>query len=310
MEDRSSNRASDGAPGRVSLGRVALFVALAFGLDWACWAWAGAQTGWSVAEGSAPWPLVLPLSMFGPLVAALVVRALPGTDVPRGWRPHLRGGLRWYAVALLAPTALTLLGALAYFVLVPGSFDPAATSYAQAAATQLGVDAAQVPMLLVVQFASAALLAPFLNALFAIGEEAGWRGFLYPALASRLPRPAAMLATGATWGAWHAPLIAMGYNYGTSYLGFPVLGVLAMTLFCMGFGALLCLLRDATRSVWPCALAHGALNAVAGLPLWLSTGGVGILGPTPLGLVGCVPTLLLCAWIVTRGRGRARSAGE
>ena len=37
-------------------------------------------------------------------------------------------------------------------------------------------------------FASAALLAPFLNALFAIGEESGWRGFLYPALSGWFPR--------------------------------------------------------------------------------------------------------------------------
>ena len=299
MDDRMS--------GRVSRGRVALFVALAFAIDWACWLWAGAQTGWAVAAGTAPWPLVLPLTMFGPLAAALVVRRVPGADVPRGWRPRIRGNLRWYVVALLAPTALTLLGALAYFALVPGDFDPEATAYAQAAAAQLGADSAQVPMLLAAQFASAVLLAPFLNALFAVGEEAGWRGFLYPALSGWLPRPAAMLATGAVWGLWHAPLIAMGYNYGSSYLGFPGVGVLAMTVFCVGFGALLCLLRDVTQSVWPCAIAHGALNAVAGLPVWFSHGGVGILGPMPLGLIGCIPTLLLCAWIVAGGRGRAQT---
>ena len=111
-----------------------------------------------------------------------------------------------------------------------------------------------------------------------------------------------MLATGAVWGLWHAPLIAMGYNYGSSYLGFPGVGVLAMTVFCVGFGALLCLLRDVIQGVWPCAIAHGALNAVAGLPVWFSHGGIGILGPMSLGLLGCIPTLLLCAWILARAR--------
>lgn len=296
--------------GRPSRGRVALFLVLAFAIDWACWVWAGSQTGWSVAEGSGPWPAVLPLSMFAPLVSAFVVRAVPGADVPRGWRPRVRGNVRWYVVALLAPSALTLLGALVYFALAPGAFDPTAKSYAQLARAQLGADASQVPALMAAQFASAALLAPFFNMIFAIGEEAGWRGFLYPALRGWLSRPAAMLATGAIWGLWHAPLIAMGYNYGTSYPGFPVVGILAMVLFCMGFGTLLCLLRDVTNSVWPCALAHGALNAVAGLPVWLSTGGIGILGPAPLGFLACIPTLLLCAWILVGARKPAPSGVE
>ena len=119
-----------------------------------------------------------------------------------------------------------------------------------------------------------------------------------------------MLATGAIWGLWHAPLIAMGYNYGTPYPGFPVVGILAMVLFCTGFGTLLCLLRDVTNSVWPCALAHGALNAVAGLPVWLSTSGIGILGPAPLGFLACIPTLLLCAWILVGARKPAPSGVE
>lgn len=296
--------------GRPSRGRVALFLVLAFAIDWACWVWAGSRTGWSVVEGSGPWPAVLPLSMFAPLVAALVVRAVPGAELPRGWRPRVRGNVRWYVVALLAPSALTLLGALVYFALAPGAFDPTAKSYAQLARAQLGADASQVPALMAAQFASAALLAPFFNMIFAIGEEAGWRGFLYPALRGWLSRPAAMLATGAIWGLWHAPLIAMGYNYGTSYPGFPVVGILAMVLFCMGFGTLLCLLRDVTNSVWPCALAHGALNAVAGLPVWLSTSGIGILGPAPLGLLACIPTLLLCVWILVGARKSAPSGVE
>ncbi|MCC6098485.1 MAG: CPBP family intramembrane metalloprotease [Olsenella sp.] len=296
--------------GRTSRGRVALFLVLAFAIDWACWVWAGSQTGWSVAEGSGPWPAVLPLSMFVPLVAALVVRAVPGADVLRGWRPRVRGNVRWYVVALLTPSVLTLLGALVYLALVPGAFDPTAKSYAQLARAQLGPDVSQVPALMAAQFASAALLAPFFNMIFAIGEEAGWRGFLYPALRDWLSRPVAMLATGAIWGLWHAPLIAMGYNYGTSYPGFPVVGILAMVLFCTGFGTLLCLLRDVTNSVWPCALAHGALNAVAGLPVWLSTSGIGILGPAPLGLLACIPTLLLCVWILVGARRSAPSGME
>ena len=37
-----------------------------------------------------------------------------------------------------------------------------------------------------------------------------------------------MIAMGVIWGLWHAPVILMGYNYGTAYPGAPWAGVLMM----------------------------------------------------------------------------------
>ena len=34
-----------------------------------------------------------------------------------------------------------------------------------------------------------------------------------------------MVVMGIVWGLWHAPIIAMGHNYGTDYLGAPWLGM-------------------------------------------------------------------------------------
>ena len=186
--------------------------------------------------------------------------------------------MRWYLLALAVPSALTLAGSALYFLLVPSNFDPEATRFSAAASSQLGAGHDQVPVLLTIPVAYSAILAPFLNMLLAIGEEAGWRGFLYPALSELMPRARAAVLTGVAWGVWHAPVIAMGYSYGSDYLGFPVLGIIAMTVSCTAFGTFLCLLRERSGSVWPCALAHGSLNAVAGLGVWFSRGDAVIWG--------------------------------
>ena len=289
---------------------IILFLVAAFALDWVGWIIAGAQSALVIYEASGIWGPLLAVSMFGPLASAVIVRVTRKTAVDAGWRPRIKGGLRWYLLALAIPPALTLAGAVVYFLFLSGDFDPEASRFSAAAIAQLGVGADQVPAIFAVQVANAVIFAPFINMLLAIGEEAGWRGFLYPALRERMPRSRAAIITGVVWGLWHAPLIAMGYNYGTDYLGFPVLGIVAMTIFCMAFGTFLCFLRERSGSVWPCALAHGSLNAVAGLGMWFSRSAGGILGPMPLGLLGCIPVVLLAVWLLGRlgapGAGAAR----
>jgi membrane protease YdiL (CAAX protease family) len=132
---------------------------------------------------------------------------------------------------------------------VTGDFDPTAARFVASAKAQLHIGSGRVSEVMAVQVLFSAVLAPFFNMLLAIGEEAGWRGFLYPALGERMPRTRAAVLSGVAWGAWHAPLIAMGYNYGSDYLGFPALGIAAVTVFCMAFGTFLCYLRERSGSV-------------------------------------------------------------
>ena len=279
--------------------KLGMFLVLAFGIDWALWLATAAAAG-PISEGAAVWNVVAPVSMFGPLVAALAVRPIGGDDIDRGWRPRLRGNVRSYLAAWFAPAALAITGATLYFLAFPGDFDGSASAYSQAAQAQLGVGPDQVPLVLAVQVISGIVLAPLFNMLLAIGEEAGWRGFLFPALQGFLSKKAAAVASGLIWGAWHAPLIAMGYNYGSDYPGFPVAGIAMMMVACAAFGTFLCYLREQSGSVWTCALAHGAFNATAGVGLYVSFGASTIMGPSPLGLVGFVPSLVLAVWCVHR----------
>ncbi len=98
------------------------------------------------------------------------------------------------------------------------------------------------------------------TALFAFGEEVGWRGW---SLTS--PRPLgtwpAPLLIGLVWGLWHAPLILLGYNFGRpdlTGLAFMVGGRIALSVL---FGGA----RLRTGSLWPAVFAHAALNASSGM---------------------------------------------
>jgi len=74
---------------------------------------------------------------------------------------------------------------------------------------------------------------------------------------------------GAVWGLWHGPLVFLA-SYG--YPGHPppyLPGVFLFTVFCILLGISFAWLRLASDSVLPPTVAHGALNATAGLPLFL-----------------------------------------
>lgn len=292
--------------------KVILFVILAFAIDWVAWLVTVSVAG-PITDGidAGAWTLVAPLSMFGPLVAALAVRLLPGDDVDGGWRPRIRGNVRLYLMAWFAPAALSVLGAIVYFLVFPSDFDPTAQPFVDAVRSQMDVGSDMVPMLFVVQVLASILLNPLLSMFVAIGEEAGWRGFLFPALETLMPANRAAVVTGIVWGVWHAPLIAMGYNYGTAYPGFPVAGIAMMVAACTAIGMLLCYVRERSGSVWPSALGHGALNATASLSLYVSIGGTTIMGPSPLGLIGFLPAAALGIWCWRQlGRPRREASSQ
>jgi membrane protease YdiL (CAAX protease family) len=94
-------------------------------------------------------------------------------------------------------------------------------------------------------------------------EELGWRGYLH-----YLWRPAgfwrASLATGAIWGFWHAPII---YLFGLNYPTERPLGIGLFVIYCMLLAPIMTLVRDRAGTVWAAGLAHGTINAVAGLTI-------------------------------------------
>lgn len=276
--------------------RLVVFLSVTFGLSWVTWGIAGMLTG-AMTHGLNASPAmmaVVAVSMFFPLVGALVTNAVApeGQRIDLRVKPRVRGNVHLYALAWLLPAVLTIMGGALFFLVFPQLFD-ASGEQLRTALVASGVPAEQLGLVIAAQLVASVTFAPFVNAIPAFGEEVGWRGMLFPLLSEHMSERRAVVASGVTWGLWHAPIIAMGHNYGLGYPGFPVTGILTMVVACTSIGCLLAWLRLRSGSVWPCAVAHGAINGIANAGTLLCTAGPTLAGPSSLGLVAGVPTLLL-----------------
>ena len=282
--------------------RLAIYLVVTFGLTWGLLIPAGFLLGtFENGEASSPAMMgLIALSMFFPLVGALIANFACGPEsrIDLRWRPRIKQNVRTYLIAWFAPAAIALLGCVVFFAANPHLFDPTMRSYIESSAAAAGLSPDElagqmppVPVLLAATLVSSLTIAPFINMVPAFGEELGWRGMLYPTLAERMSKRSAAVVAGVVWGLWHAPAIAMGHNYGMGYEGFPVAGILTMTLTCTAMSCWLSLLRTRSGSVWPCALAHGAFNAIANVGVVFCTAGQTLFGPSPLGLVAGIPLM-------------------
>jgi membrane protease YdiL (CAAX protease family) len=142
-------------------------------------------------------------------------------------------------------------------------------------------------MLLIISIVSSVFLGGVVNVVFTLGEELGWRGFLYREMRS-LGFWKANLLIGTIWGLWHAPIILQGHNYPDH----PVAGVFMMVPFCISLGIIMSWIRLKTNSVLAPALLHGMLNAVGGGILLFCYDYVDLLGSVA-GLTGIFACFLM-----------------
>ena len=93
----------------------------------------------------------------------------------------------------------------------------------------------------------------------ALGEELGWRGFLFPRLRQRFAFPAATLITGILWALWHFPSILQGDYLNASSLPRGI-AVVAFTVGIVGNSFAYSWLRERSSSVWPAVFLHATFN--------------------------------------------------
>ncbi len=146
------------------------------------------------------------------------------------------------------------------------------------------------------------LIAPILAIIITFGEEYGWRGYLQSEL-FKIGRVRGVLLLGVVWGAWHWPLILMGYNYP----GYPILGILLMTFYTTGLAIVLGYAVLKTGSVLFSAYLHGLNNQVLNFIVAMGfrpnnaafSFGIGIYGIITLAIVA----LVILRDPIWRGRG-------
>jgi membrane protease YdiL (CAAX protease family) len=101
------------------------------------------------------------------------------------------------------------------------------------------------------------LLASVLTIVALFGEEYGWRGYLQSEL-FKLGRVRGVLLLGVIWGAYHWPVILMGWNYP----GYPLLGLVLMVLWCTVSGVVLSYAVLKSGSILLAAFLHAVGNVI------------------------------------------------
>lgn len=280
----------------LTLKRILIFLFITFLMTWLyeiCLIWPATK---NVNYATALQQLMIGAAMFFPAIGVLITRLITKEGFQNAMiKPNFKGHIKYYLMAWFGPSILTVLGAIFYFLIVPDAFDPSMTgmiNVLKEQAVNQGMDASQIPDIpkaaIYAQLISGVLFAPILNIFTCFGEEWGWRGYLLPKMKEKLPMLPMLFVNGIIWGLWHAPLTAIGHNYGMDYPGFPYLGILAMCLFCTVMGILFSYITLKTGSCIPAVLAHGAVNGFSAAPSLFTKSGFGnpFTGPLPTGIIG------------------------
>lgn len=274
-----------------------IYMAVAFGGAWILQVIASIFANQGTQNGVGIFKLILAVCMFMPMLAAWVAR---GSLRGIGFVPHLKGRIRWVFFALFVPAVVGTLGAGLYFAIFPNQYDPGfeliRQSMGEAVVAQLEAQGITMETYLITSSISTLTIAPFFNMFFAVGEETGWRGTLYPYLKEKFGRTKGRILGGICWGAWHFPVMLLaGYEYGKDYLGAPVLGPVVFCLSTICMGILLDHVYEKTETIWAPALMHGAINALTIFVYLVKPEYADrmILGPASIGLIGMIPMALL-----------------
>ncbi len=240
------------------------------------------------------------IRMYTPFIGVLVAVKVLGYSLKKGLIAYgLRGGKAEYIIPAIA---------------IPYAIYGLSIIYALLAGYSIVNPAEQLKQLPILQgkqipFTSEVLLALILlsniingstiNAIVAIGEEIGWRGFLLGEIGRKIGLYPAATIIGVAWGLWHAPLILAGYNYPHHP---NIIGLSMFTLICITWSIILSQLRVLGKSIIPSAVMHGNINAV-GTTILLSFTVEDELYTSPVGIIGLVASATIALVLAIHVRG-------
>ena len=228
---------------------VKLYISIAYGLIWG----AGLVfylSGTNVASFAGATQLLASFCMFIPLVATLICQKSSKEPLLRNvgisWKVN-----RWWFFGWLIVPLIPLLTILFTHWTIGLSFN--------VPGVPLGFMNKPVGMV-GITLLSGMVAGVTINALFAFGEEIGWRGYLLKQFEGKNFLTTSIII-GIIWGLWHAPLILLGHNYPQH----PQWGVLMMVVMSIPLSFIIQYFRVKSGSVIVAAVMHGTFNALAGM---------------------------------------------
>lgn len=230
--------------------------------------------------------------MWCPGIAALVTKLIFQRNlrgIGWGW-----GRTRWQLLSYVIPPAAALVVYGVVWLTGIGDFSDAklVASFSQ----RIG---REVPLAAIV--ALLATVGILEGAVFALGEEIGWRGLLVPELAGMTSFTRTALISGAIWAVYHYPLILFAdYTSGAprwfALLAFTVMAVAASFYYAW--------IRLKSGSVWTAVILHASHNLFIQQlfdPLTVDRG-ITEYVTTEFG-IGLAIAQVVLAWIFWRKRG-------
>lgn len=210
--------------------------------------------------------IILSFAMLCPTIAVFATIKLTKEDILVAGEKSLNLGISlkgkkkwWFLLGIFTPIIYVELGYLFYYLLFPKAYDLALLDEA---ITIFGV---KREFIWVVTFYF--MLSAIWLSVGGLGEEIGWRAYLYPKLEELMGEGKALLVGGVIWAVWHFPMLYIGHNFGKGYWGEPWSGFLAFTIYCVTIGSVLYFFTKKTKSVWVAGFMHSIHNTIAGASL-------------------------------------------
>ena len=258
--------------------------------------------------------------MFAPFLATLLADKFShdkGTGI--NWKFNIRKNIKLYAFAWFAPIIFSFLGACIYYLIFPQRFSLQGMQILASAHKQTLVQ------YILIQVLVTSTITVFMSAVPAMGEEAGWRGYLAPRLYKRFGLVPSLLLTSVVWGAWQWPMLYLqyesipklintptglrvgfsGYLYGCDYVAGPWLGMVCVCIYALASGIILWWLYTRCQSVWAASLFHGACDATGMFALGFrdfQSVTQWILGPSLPGILSMIPMAAFAAYLLIKRR--------
>ncbi|MBQ9984280.1 MAG: CPBP family intramembrane metalloprotease [Lachnospiraceae bacterium] len=202
--------------------------------------------------------LILAYSMLCPSIAVLLTRKITKEGIPLLGKDSLQLGINlknkkwlWFVLGFVAPVIYWDLAQLIFMAIFPETYNPA------------GFDVMGLPRNALILLPISGWTTGIVGSIGALGEEIGWRTYLYPKLEELMGPVGSVIVGGIIWGVWHYPAILQGHTFGTDYWGAPWSGFFVFTFSCVTMGALLYLVTKKTSSIWPAAIMHAVNNSGA-----------------------------------------------